>query len=271
MATGRGSSAEQQVLAFYLALTQTWGPQNWWPARTRFEVIAGAYLTQNTAWTNVQLALKCLRHARALSVSGIRRLSTAELERLIRPAGYFRQKAERLKQFVNFLDVYYGGSLARMFAQPTENLRRELLSLKGIGPETADSMLLYGGNHPVFVVDTYTRRIAERHGIFNAQANYEDIRSLFEKALASDRATRTDTHGFIWINGDRHSKTGKDIRTLLPSAEHSPSYVSSSKRPALTQMFNEMHALFVGVGKRYCLKAEPHCQGCPLERFLPRK
>jgi endonuclease III-like uncharacterized protein len=193
----------------------------------------------------------------------------AELERLIRPAGYFRQKAERVKLFVNFLDAQFGGSLDRMFAQPTPSLRRSLLALKGVGPETADSILLYAGNHSVFVVDAYTRRIAERHGILPAHAEYEDVRKLFEEALTGEPST--DLHGFGRIIADRNSKAGKRIGGGLPGAAHSPSQVSSAKRTTQAQVFNEMHALLVSVGKQYCLKAEAHCQGCPLERFLPRK
>src|SRR5580658_4982042 len=156
----------------------------WRPAQSRFEMIVGAYLTQNTAWTNVEKALVNLRAARVLSVRGIRRASLAELERLIRPAGYFRQKAKRLKLFVAFLDQRHDGSLTKLFSRPTEQLREELLNLHGVGPETADSILLYAGNHPVFVVDAYTRRILARHEILPEDADYDEIRKLFEKALA---------------------------------------------------------------------------------------
>src|SRR5271170_4557322 len=128
------------IRAYYHTLFSAWGPQHWWPAQSRFEVIVGAYLTQNTAWTNVEKALANLRAARLLSVRGIRGPSLREIERQIRPAGYFRQKAKRLKLFVAFLDQRYRGSLARMFASPTEKLREELLNLHGIGPETADSI-----------------------------------------------------------------------------------------------------------------------------------
>ncbi len=145
-------TAEAELRSYYRALYHAWGAQHWWPARTRFEVIVGAYLTQNTAWTNVERALANLRAARLLSVRGIRRVPLAELERLIRPSGYFRQKAARLKTFVTFLNQEYGGSLARLFSQPTNKVREELLALNGVGPETADSILLYAGNHPVFGV-----------------------------------------------------------------------------------------------------------------------
>src|SRR5439155_26028715 len=135
------------------------------------------------AWTNVELALANLRRANLLSIEGIRDVGPARLERLIRPSGYFRQKASRLKTFVTFLDKTYGGSLDQLFAQPTDKLREELLALNGVGPETADSILLYAGNHPVFVVDTYTRRILDRHRILPEKTDYEDIRKLFQDAL----------------------------------------------------------------------------------------
>lgn len=170
----RVDESENQIRSYYRALFRAWGPQNWWPARSRFEVIVGAFLTQNTAWTNVEKALANLRAARLLSVKGIRDVRLAELERLIRPSGYFRQKAKRLKTFVNFLDQRYSGSLTRLFSRPTAELREELLQLNGVGPETADSILLYAGNHPVFVVDAYTRRILARHEILPEEAAYED-------------------------------------------------------------------------------------------------
>jgi endonuclease III related protein len=153
------------IRAYYHTLFSAWGRQHWWPAQSRFEVIVGAYLTQNTAWTNVEKALGNLRKARLSDGQRNPAHAAGELEQLIRPSGYFRQKAQRLKTFVRFLDERYGGSLARMFARPTAELRDELLALNGVGPETADSILLYAGNHPVFVVDAYTRRILERHGI----------------------------------------------------------------------------------------------------------
>ena len=153
----RIDARETQIRTYYRTLFQAWGPQHWWPAHSRFEVIVGAYLTQNTACTNVEKALANLRAAGLLSAKGIRRAPLTELERLIRPAGYFRQKAKRLKLFVAYLDRQYRGSLARLFARPTAELREELLNLHGVGPETADSILLYAGNHPVFVVDAYTR------------------------------------------------------------------------------------------------------------------
>ena len=253
---------QNQIRSYYHALFSAWGPQHWWPAQSRFEVIVGAYLTQNTAWTNVEKALANLRAARLLSVSGIRRASLTELERLIRPAGYFRQKAKRLKIFVAFLDEKCQGSLTKLFARPTEKLREELLNLHGVGPETADSILLYAGNHPVFVVDAYTRRILARHEILPEKAAYDEIRELFERALAPVAESVADSDAGDQ-NGDQNLAAG------FPGAAHPPSTMSTSKRTALAQVYNEMHGLIVGVGKNYCRKSQALCDGCPLQKFLP--
>jgi endonuclease-3 related protein len=220
----------------------------------------GAYLTQNTAWTNVEKALANLRAARVLTMSGIRRSSLPELEGLIRPAGYFRQKAKRLKLFVRFLDQQYNGSLTKLFARPTEKLREELLSLEGIGRETADSILLYAGNHPVFVVDAYTRRIFTRHFALSEKANYEEIRKLFEEALAPIAESVTDS-----VASEKYI-----LAAGLRGAAHPPSAMSTAKRTALAQVYNEMHGLIVGVGKNYCRKSQARCDECPLQKFLPQ-
>ena len=177
-------SPEEHVRALYSALARAWGRQHWWPAQSRFEVIVGAFLTQNTSWTNVELAMRQLRSARVLNLGGIRKIPLGRLEQLIRSSGYFRQKAMRLKNFVSFLDETYEGSLTRMFAQPTSPLREQLISLNGVGPETADSILLYAGQHASFVVDAYTKRIASRHGILSDTAGYDDVRELFQRGLA---------------------------------------------------------------------------------------
>jgi endonuclease-3 related protein len=247
---------KNQIRGYYHALFRAWGPQHWWPARTRFEVIVGAYLTQNTAWTNVEKALANLRAAHMLNMAGIRGVSLKELERMIRPAGYFRQKAKRLKLFVQYLDQHYKGSLTELFARPTEKLRDELLALHGIGPETADSILLYAGNHPVFVVDAYTRRVLARHMSLPENANYEEIRKLFEEALTPVADS----------DGDERHKLAAGFR----GAAHPPSAMSTAKRTALVQIYNEMHGLIVGAGKNYCRKSQARCDGCPLQKFLPQ-
>ena len=250
---------ENELRRYYRALYQAWGRQHWWPADTAFEVIVGAYLTQNTAWTNVDRALANLRAAEALNVAAIRGIRLAKLERLIRPSGYFRQKAHRLKTFVAFLDRKYDGSLEKLLSQPTGKLREELLELNGVGPETADSILLYAGNHPVFVVDAYTRRILERHGILRDEADYEDIRELFERALspiAHDQQEQPEDLGPPFASG-------------IPGTAHRPSAMSTAERTATVQVYNEMHGLIVGAGKYFCKKAEAECEGCPLRPFLP--
>jgi endonuclease-3 related protein len=254
----RPDARKQPIRTYYYALFNAWGPQHWWPAQSPFEVIVGAYLTQNTSWTNVEKALANLRSAHLLSVSGIRRASLEKLERLIRPAGYFRQKAKRLKVFVAFLDQQYQGSLTKLFARPTQELREELLNLHGVGPETADSILLYAGNHPVFVVDAYTRRILARHEILPEDATYDKSRRLFERALAPVAESVAD------------SATGNQpLAAGFPGAAHAPSAMSTAKRTALAQVYNEMHGLIVGVGKNYCRKSQARCDGCPLQKFLP--
>lgn len=190
-----------------------------------------------------------LRAARVLSIKGLRNISLAQLQELIRPSGYFRQKAEKLKTFIRFLDANYSGSLDRMFAQPTAKLREELLALNGVGPETADSILLYAGNHPVFVVDAYTRRIFERHGIISAKTRYDEIRLLIEDVLSSASAE------LLTIQ-----KLGSDPR-------HPTSRMSRMSRSELAQHYNELHALIVRTGNLYC-RSTAKCEGCPLYGFL---
>jgi endonuclease-3 related protein len=252
------------IRAYYHTLFSAWGHQHWWPAGSRFEVIVGAYLTQNTSWTNVEKALANLKTAGRLTLHGIRRLPQLELEQLIRPAGYFRQKTRRLKTFVNFLDHRYGGSLTRMFSRPTEELRDELLALNGVGPETADSILLYAGNRPVFVVDTYTMRILERHGIVSGANTYEDIQRLFEDALERKKASTTELASSSSERRTVNSGIGSQ------DSSHRPSRMSRAERTPLAQVFNEMHGLIVKVGKTYCLKTQPRCEHCPLQKFLPQ-
>jgi len=251
---------QQRLQEHYRSLFRAWGAQHWWPAHTRFEVIVGAYLTQNTAWVNVERALANLRRAHVLSVEGIRRISLRELERLIQPSGYFRQKSKRLKIFIRFLDRRYSGSLNKLFAQPTDKLRTELLGLNGVGPETADSILLYAGNHPVFVVDAYTRRVLDRHEILPEESDYEEIRDLFQRALAP--IADEELHQPIGLR--------PKLEAGFAGAAHPPSRMSTARRTVLAQVYNEMHGLIVGVGKNYCKKTNPKCEECPLRSFLPQ-
>jgi endonuclease-3 related protein len=245
---------EVVVSKMYRLLSRRWGPQHWWPAQTPFEIIVGAILTQNTSWTNVERALNKLRQANALSVRGIRALPLAELEQLVRSSGYYRQKASRLQGFVAFLDEQYGGSLKKLFAIPTERLRSELLSLKGIGQETADAILLYAGKHEIAVVDAYARRILERHGLVAPGAKYDEIRDLIERALLRERP----------------AKAGIARRELGAILVHDPSPMSQLHGTPRAQVYNEMHGLFVQVGKHHCYKTDPGCQNCPLRSLLPK-
>jgi endonuclease-3 related protein len=254
-------SRTETIRAFYQTLFRAWGRQHWWPAQSRFEVVVGAFLTQNTAWTNVEKAMAQLRRARLLSLTGIRNTPLPQLEQLIRSAGYFRQKAARLKNFVAYLDERHAGSLHRMFARPTAELREQLLALNGIGPETADSILLYAGNHPVFVVDAYTRRILDRHRILPLNAPYDDIRNLFEAALGAPEFVAE-------CKSSSHSTPNSQL-TILSGACHPASRISTARRIGEAQVFNEMHGLIVGVGKNFCLKSKPLCDQCPLRVFLP--
>jgi endonuclease III related protein len=244
---------EALVRAIYRKLTRSWGAQHWWPAETPFEVIVGAILTQNTSWTNVERAMAMLRSAGVLTLAGIRKLPAEELEVLVRSSGYFRQKAKRLKGFAAFVDEKYGGSLDRMFETPTPRLRDELLSLNGIGPETADSILLYAGNHETFVVDAYTRRVLQRHGAVKSSAKYDEIRTLVERALKREKLLPSPL------------TNSSDNRPVV----HEPSAMSVADRTRLAQTYNEMHGLFVQIGKHYCHKQEPQCERCPLAVFLP--
>jgi endonuclease III related protein len=243
------SRLPDEIIEYYRALLSRYGPQNWWPGRSSFEVIVGAYLTQNTNWSNVEKALANLRRARLLSLTAMRKVPLADLETLVRPSGYFRQKARNLKTFINFLDEHYSGSLSRMFAEPTEKLRSELLTLNGVGPETADSILLYAGNHPVFVVDAYARRLLERHGIITSKTKYEEVRSLMEQALSNAIPDSLATE------------------CATPNPRHPVSRMSSAPRSELAQHYNELHALIVRVGNQHC-RTKAICEGCPLEHLL---
>jgi len=182
---------------YYNSLFTAFGSQHWWPGKTQFEVIVGAILTQNTSWRNVERAIENLRREGLLSSAAIEKSSSARLERLIHSSGYFRQKARKLKEFCKFLRTQYRGSLKRMFLTPTMELREKLLGVFGIGPETADSILLYGGGHSVFVVDAYTKRMMSRHGWSAAGAKYEDVRWMFERQFPGDARRFNELHALI--------------------------------------------------------------------------
>ena len=195
--------AQPPLDEYFNSLFTALGPQHWWPGKTPFEVIIGAILTQNTSWKNAELALSNLRTAGVFTQAKVELVNHRRLQSLIRPAGYFRQKARALKAFVRFLRGEYGGSLKRMFATPTIALREKLLKVWGIGPETADAILLYAGQHPVFVVDAYTKRIMARHGWVGEKAKYEDVRWMFERQSLGNVERFKEFHGLIVLVGKK--------------------------------------------------------------------
>ena len=202
------------------------GAQHWWPGRTRFEIIVGAVLTQNTSWNNVERAIRNLRAARLLTPATIRNVHSARLAKLLRPSGYFRRKTRTLKAFVNFLYASHRGSLTRLFATPTATLREQLLAVRGVGPETADSILLYAGKHPVFVIDAYTRRILERHHIGHPTSSYEELRSIFEASLPNDHELFNEFHALIVHAGKNYCRPKNprcsecSLSRFLPQSSH---------------------------------------------------
>jgi endonuclease-3 related protein len=192
-----GSEMKRRLLSIYSILLTRYGHRHWWPAETAFEVCVGAILTQNTNWTNVEKAIINLKAAGILSPEGILSLSHAELAELIRPSGFFNVKSERLRIFVEWLQLKAAGSLEQLFAQDWRSLRQELLAVKGVGRETADSILLYAGNQPTFVVDAYTRRLLYRLGMIAEHADYETVRGLFMDELPPDVALFNEYHALI--------------------------------------------------------------------------
>jgi endonuclease-3 related protein len=209
-------------------LVMAYGPQHWWPAETPFEVILGAYLTQNTAWKAVERSLANLRQAGALTLDGLRSIALGDLQNHIRPSGFHTRKAPALKAFVAMLDDEFAGSLEALAATPPPTLRRRLLALPGVGPETADAILLYALNHSVPVADEYLRRIAERHQLLPAlptRPTYNTLADLTRAAFASE-----------------------------PAASYA-------------RIYNEFHALTVAVGKAHCGRTA-NCAGCPVAADL---
>ncbi len=169
-------------LSIYRSLHRHYGPQHWWPGETLFEIMVGAVLTQNTAWSNVEKAITNLKRARALSLSKIAAMPVQELARLIKPAGYFNVKARRLQNFCHWLQQQGGEKIVQQWDD--NRLRHGLLSVNGVGPETADDMVLYAFERPVFVIDAYTRRLFARLGLVGGDEGYETLRHLFESGLS---------------------------------------------------------------------------------------
>lgn len=190
----------------YDRLLAAYGPQHWWPGETPFEVLVGAVLVQNTAWKNVERAIDNLRQADLMDARRLHAVPTEELQELVRPAGYYRVKAKRLHSLLTFVVEEHGGSLERMFQTPWQTLRGQLLQVHGVGPETADSILLYAGNQPSFVVDTYTYRVLARHGWIDFDAGYDQIKEQFESGLPAEPPLYNEYHALLVRVGHHHCR-----------------------------------------------------------------
>lgn len=201
------AGAQETLRDVYRRLYVAFGPQHWWPAKTPLEVVVGAILTQNTAWTNVERAIASLARADALDWRRLRDLSEEELAGLIRSAGTYRLKAKRLKTFVDALWRDHGGCLEAMLGGDLEDARRRLLAIHGIGPETADAILLYAGGRPTFVVDAYTKRFLRRHHLIDGGAGYEHVRGLFQESITPDGQVYNEYHALLVELGKRHCRT----------------------------------------------------------------
>jgi len=205
----------EQLIEIYELLLDRFGPQHWWPGETRFEIITGAILTQNTNWTNVEKAISNLKSANLLPPQKLHNLPLAQLAQLIRPAGYYNIKAKRLKNFLNWLFENYAGRLEDLEQLSTDHLREELLTVKGIGRETADSILLYAFDREIFVVDAYTARIAVRHCLIEPDADYEQLRELFQSNLPQDIKLFNEFHALL-------VRLGKEFCRPKPQCSHCP-------------------------------------------------
>jgi len=195
------------LLLVYNQLLKAFGPQHWWPGDSPLEVSIGAILTQNTNWTNVEKTIANLKRDGVLTLDGLLNISDHELERLIRPAGFYRQKAKRLKAFLAFFQKNYMGNFSNTAPVPTQILRDQLLTINGIGHETADSIVLYALERPVFVVDAYTRRFLLRHNLINEKASYDHVQNLFHQNLPFDSDLFNEYHALIVKLGKTYCKT----------------------------------------------------------------
>ncbi len=194
------------LLDIYDRLFKTFGKQHWWPGDTDFEIVIGAILTQNTNWGNVEKAIKNLKKAKVFTARKLYEIDIKKLAELIRPSGYFNVKAKRLKHFIEWLFLKYNGSLPKMFKQDYGKLREELLSINGIGRETADSILLYAAQKPTFVIDAYTKRVLVRHELIPEDYEYEEMKAFFEENLPEDVSLYNEYHALLVRVGKYYCK-----------------------------------------------------------------
>jgi endonuclease-3 related protein len=196
-----------QVLTdIYNSLFKSFGKQYWWPGDTDFEVVIGAILTQNTNWSNVEKAIKNLKKAKVFTPKKLHEIEIEKLAEHIKPSGYFNVKARRLKHFIEWLFLKYNGSLSKLFKLDCTTLREQLLSVNGIGRETADSIILYAAEKPTFVVDAYTKRVLVRHGLINENYAYDEIKAVFEDNLPEKVSLYNEYHALIVMVGKHYCK-----------------------------------------------------------------
>ncbi len=214
-------SKNKKLKEIFERLYNFFGPQGWWPGSTSFEIAIGAILAQNTSWKNAEKAIENLKK-KTLSPSEINKLPQKKLATLIKPAGYYNQKAKKIKEFVKFLYEFYEGKMENMKKEETERLREQLLSIKGIGKETADSILLYALEKPVFVVDAYTYRVTLRHGLISEDTDYEELKKLFEDNLEKDVKLFNEYHALLVRVGKEFCKKNKPICSGCPLEDMLP-------------------------------------------------
>ncbi|MBN2568204.1 MAG: endonuclease III domain-containing protein [Deltaproteobacteria bacterium] len=200
------AQVRERLAVIYQKLNEHFGDLKWWPGETPFEISVGAILTQNTSWKNVEKAIRRLKAAEMLTPERLFHAKEEVIAELIRPSGYYRIKAKRLKFFIKFLYDEYNGSMEKMFGADLWDLRKKLLGVHGIGEETADSIMLYGGGKDIFVVDTYTRRIMERAGLVEKDWTYGHIQKLFMENLPQERRLYNQYHAFLVNTGKYYCK-----------------------------------------------------------------
>jgi len=211
--------SDNRISKIYKLLFKRFGPQHWWPAETRFEVIVGAMLTQNAAWSNVKKAIFNLKKAKVLTFDRLLKIDDARLKQLIRPAGYFNIKTKRLKNLLNFIKSNYKGDLRIIRRISIEKIRQELLSVNGVGKETADSIILYAFDKPIFVVDAYTRRVLSRHRLFPSDSSYDEIQAFICSNLKKNVQVYKEFHALIVRLGKEYCKKRKPLCQSCPLRE----------------------------------------------------
>jgi endonuclease-3 related protein len=242
-----GDSIAKLLQEYYSALRNHFGPQHWWPARTRLEVILGAILTQNTTWHNATLALRKLRKARLIHWQGLFAASLSSLEECVQPSGFYKQKARSIRGFADWLSQRYGGSLDRLFTLPVELLRRELLGLRGLGPETVDAIILYSAKRPVFVADAYTRRVLGRHGFLSATSDYHETQEFLHRHLPQDVSLYNEFHALLVEVGKNHCRRqspeceGCPLQGFLPGGRADRPQ-ALAEEPAVTGILPELQS-----------------------------